>query len=101
MEFNEGNEAILLGILCVLGGLLSSFALLLIHSPAHKLHDFQAIPILQVSLRPHLAAHDLAVQLHRNPIWLHAQLFQQGSQGKAARQLALLAINLQLHSPNL
>lgn len=67
------------------------------YSAADKMHDLQLVPILQSSLRPLVARHDLPVQLDGHAVRLHAKLLDQRTQCVRGT-LATLAVDGQVHS---
>ena len=61
---------------------------------------FQAVPLVQRRLGPSLSGNDVAVQLHRDTVRLHAELFNQGEKGERGRnvhEITLFSINMQFH----
>ena len=46
-------------------------------TPANKMDDLQTIAFRKRRLWPHFPGHNVSVQFHRNPIFLHAELLNQ------------------------
>jgi len=65
-------------------------------SPADEVDDFQAISVVQWSLRPLVAGDDLAIQFDGYAVGLHAERFDEGAQGFGGRGLGF-AIDCQVH----
>jgi len=65
-------------------------------SAAYEVDDFQLVAFGQVGFRPLGSGHEVAVQLDSYAVWLHAQLFDQLSQGNRGEGL-LLPVDDDLH----
>ena len=65
-------------------------------SAADEVDDFEAVSVVQWSLRPLVARHDFAVQFDGYTVGLHAEMLDERAQGFGGRGLGL-AIDGQLH----
>jgi len=65
-------------------------------SAADEVDDFEAVSVVQWSLRPLVAGDDLAVQFYRYAVGLHAEMLYECAQGFGGRGLGF-AIDCQLH----
>lgn len=64
------------------------------------MHDLQLISIMQSSRPPAPSRHNLAIQLHRNPVALHAKFFNQRIQ-RGRIVVTFFAIDYQPHANNI
>ena len=65
-------------------------------SAADKVDDFEAVSVVQWSLRPLVAGDDFAVQFDGYSVGLHAEMLYECAQGFGGRGLGF-AIDCQLH----
>ena len=62
-----------------------------------EVNDFQFVTVLKRGRLPLGAGNDFKVQLHGNPVRLHAELRDQCSHSQAVRKFALFAIDVKEH----
>jgi len=68
-------------------------------SASDELDNLQPVSVVQWSLRPLVAGHDLAVQFDRHAVGLHAEPFDERTQSFCGRDLSF-AIDRQVHRFN-
>jgi len=64
------------------------------------MHDLEPIPIVELSLSPAIARHDVAIELDSHAVGLHSEDFQQRRESEGsggAAEIALFPIDLKLH----
>lgn len=63
-------------------------------SAADEMHDLQLIAVRKLCLCPQFPADNLAVQLHRHAVVLHAKLLKKGCQRHRSIEFLLLSIDI-------
>ena len=64
---------------------------------ADKVHDLQPIAFYQFSARPLVPRDNIPIQFNRDPVRLHAQLFDQSLQRKRVFKRAIFPIDNEFH----
>lgn len=65
-----------------------------------EVHNFETVAVMQHSLSPSIAGHNIMVQLHRDAVGCHAQAFDQSRESEwraRSREFSLFSINLKFH----
>lgn len=66
-------------------------------SSADEVHDFEFVGVVEDRIRPAVAGDDVVVEFHGHAVGLEGELVEERGQGEAGVELALLAINDELH----
>jgi hypothetical protein len=71
-----------------------------VSSAADKMDNFQAVAVVELGFSPAGAGDDVAIQLHGDAIWLHAESLDQSGQREGSRraaEIALFPIDVKFH----